>query len=69
MQSKFSDVLEAVEELPVDEKEMLVDIVQNRLAENRREQLKSEVESAEGEFEQGLCKPTTVDEFMSEVLS
>jgi len=36
MQSKFADVLEAVEELPIDEKEMLIDILQNRLIESRR---------------------------------
>ncbi|MBA2493982.1 MAG: hypothetical protein H0V31_04720 [Acidobacteria bacterium] len=69
MQLKFADILEAVEELPLNEKEVLVDILQNRLIEIRRNQLEKDIENAEREFEQGLCKPATVDEIMREVLS
>jgi hypothetical protein len=69
MQSNFSEVLEAVENLPIDEKEMLIDILQNRLIENRRRVLKSEIEESKREFESGLCKPATADEIMQEVLS
>ncbi|MDQ3321443.1 MAG: hypothetical protein M3525_03140 [Acidobacteriota bacterium] len=69
MQSKFADVLEAVEELLTDDKEELIRILNNRLVENRRNQLKHEIESAEREFEQGLCKSLTVDEFVQEVSS
>ncbi|MGC2235869.1 MAG: hypothetical protein WA584_06890 [Pyrinomonadaceae bacterium] len=67
MQSKFADVLETIEEFTVDEKETLVDILQHRLAENRRNQLLEDIESSEKEFEEGLCKPMSVDEFMKEV--
>ena len=69
MQTKFADVLEAVEELPTEEKEELIRILQNRLNEARRNQLKDEIENSRREFEQGLCKPATVDEIMREVLS
>ncbi len=69
MQLKFADVLEAIEDLPLNEKEVLVDILQNRLIEIRRNQLEKDIENAEREFEQGLCKPATVDEIMREVLS
>ena len=69
MQLTFADVLETGEDLPLDEKEVLVDILQNRLIEIRRNQLKKDIENAEREFEQGLCKPATVDEIMREVLS
>ncbi len=69
MQTRFSDVLEAVEELPTDEKEELIRILHKRLVESRRIQLQKEIEDAEREFEQGLCKPVTVDEIMQEVLS
>ncbi|CAN5502385.1 hypothetical protein BH18ACI1_BH18ACI1_22570 [soil metagenome] len=69
MQLKFADILEAVEELPLNEKEVLVDVLQNRLIEMRRNQLEKDIENAEREFEQGLCKPATVDEIMREVLS
>ena len=69
MHSRFTDVVEAADELAVDEKEELIRILQNRLIEYRRIQLQHEVESAEHEFEQGLCKPLTVDEFIREVSS
>lgn len=69
MQLKFADILEAVEELPLNEKEVLVDVLQNRLIEMRRNQLEKDIENAEREFEQGLCKPATVDEIMRELLS
>jgi len=69
MQIKFADVLEAVGELPTDEQEELIRILNNRLIENRRDQLKQEIENAEQEFEQGLCKPLTVDNFIKEVSS
>lgn len=69
MQTTFAEVLETIEKFTIDEKEMLVDIVQNRLIENRRDQLKKEIESAERKFEQGLCKPFTIDEFIREVSS
>ena len=69
MQSKFADVLEAVEELPIDEREMLLDILQKRLIEMQRMILKREIEESRREFEKGLCKPMTTDEIMREVLS
>ena len=69
MQTKFADVLEAAEELPTEEKEELIRILQNRLAEERRNQLLKDIENSQQEFEQGLCKTATVDEIMQEILS
>jgi hypothetical protein len=69
MQTTFAEVLETIETFTVDEKETLVDILQHRLSEYRRNQLLKEIETAEQEFEQGLCKPMSVDEFMQEVSS
>ncbi|HLM00760.1 MAG TPA: hypothetical protein VK400_06870 [Pyrinomonadaceae bacterium] len=69
MQSKFSDILEAVEELPIDEKEMLVDIVQNRLREDKRRRIVKSVKEAQREFEKGNLKPSSVDDIMKEILS
>ncbi len=69
MQSKFADVLEAVEELSFDEREELIRILRNRSIEIKRNQLKKEIDDAEREFEQGLCKPSTADEIMREALS
>lgn len=69
MQPKFIDVLETVEALPADEKEMLVEIVSNRIGEERREQILREIESSRTEFENGECEVKTADEIMEEVLS
>jgi hypothetical protein len=69
MQTRFADVLDTIEEFSIDEKETLVEILQRRLAEHRREQLLSDIKNSEEEFEQGLCKPMSIDEFMKEVSS
>lgn len=69
MEAKFSDVLEAVEELPTDEKVMLVDILQHRLIEERRKEIKANIDESRKAFDEGLLKPSTVDEIMGEILS
>lgn len=68
MPTTFAEVVETVERLSLEEKETLVDILQNRLAEYRRNQLLRDLATAEEEFAKGLCKPMTVDEFMKEVM-
>jgi len=69
MQTRFSDVLESVEALPTDEKEMLIDIIRKRMAEERREELRLSIDEANAEFEAGLCKVMTVEEIMAEIRS
>ncbi len=69
MQKRFADVLEAVEELPSEEKEMLIDILRHRLRENKRQRIVESVEEARREFENGEIKPASIDEIMKEVLS
>lgn len=67
MQTTFAEVLETIEKFTDDEKETLVDILQHRLAENRRKELLKDIKSSEEEFEKGLCKPMSIDDFMKEV--
>jgi tryptophan 2,3-dioxygenase len=69
MQTTFAEVLEKIESFSFEEKETLVDILQHRIIEQRRKEILKEVKNAEDEFEQGLCKPMSVDEFMQEALS
>ncbi|CAN5619485.1 hypothetical protein BH20ACI4_BH20ACI4_34310 [soil metagenome] len=69
MQTRFTDVLEAAEELPIEDKEELIRILQKRLVEYRRNQLLKDIESSNREFEQDLCKPMSADEIMREILS
>ncbi len=69
MQTTFAEVLETIEKFTVDEKETLIDILQHRLREIKRQQIIESVNEAEREFEKGLCKPATADEIMREILS
>ena len=64
----FGSALEAVDQLPVDQQEELIDIVMNRLRERRREQLIADVREAQAEFKRGEGKVMSVDEIMREAL-
>lgn len=69
MQPRFTDVLEAVEELPTEDKEELIRIVQNRLRDDERQRILNSVKESQREFEKGNMKTSTVDEIMEEILS
>jgi hypothetical protein len=64
----FGEVLEAVESLSLEDKESLIEILQRRLIEARREELAREIESARNEFQAGQCKPTTPDTLIKDIL-
>lgn len=69
MHTTFSDVLETIEDFSIDEKETLVDILQHRLQEAKRQRIVSSVEESRREFEKGNLKPTSVDDIMKEIMS
>lgn len=69
MQTTFAEVLETIETFTVDEKEILVDILQHRLRENKRERIVKSVKESKREFEKGNLKPASVDDIMNEILS
>ena len=69
MEARFSDVLDAVETLSIEDKEMLIDIVRKRMVEERRAEMRRSIAEAEAEFKAGLCKPMSVDEIMAEIRS
>jgi hypothetical protein len=64
----FGEVLEAVESLSLEDKESLIEILQRRLIEARREELAREIESARNEFQAGQCKLTTPDTLIKDIL-
>ncbi len=68
MQTTFAEVLEKIDSFSFEEKETLVDILQNRLRETKRQRIIKSVETARQEFEEGNLKPASVDEIMKEVL-
>jgi preprotein translocase subunit SecA len=65
----FVDLLDAADRLSLDEQETLVEILQRRMIEHRREELAKEIQEAEREYQAGRCRPVTPEELMGEVLS
>jgi len=67
--ASFAEVLEAADQLPLDDQEALADVLHRRIIEQRREELVAEVRQARKEFAQGRCRPASVDELMAEILA
>ena len=65
----FAQVLDSAGELEVDEQESLVELLQRRLTERRREALFEAVKSARLEFEGGSCRPSTPNQILRRILS
>lgn len=65
--SKFQQVIEAVEALSIEEQTMLLEIVQKRLVQQRRQQLLQEVKEAEQDYAQGNVKRGSVGDFLAEL--
>jgi hypothetical protein len=63
----FQSAIAIVESLPVEQQTMLVQIINNRLKEQRRSELISEVKIAEQEYAQGNVKRGSVSDFMADV--
>lgn len=65
----FGEVLEAIDALPLEEQEELMQVVRHRIIEQHRLQLAREVAEAEAELEAGGCEVRTPEELMREILS
>ncbi|WP_103670654.1 hypothetical protein [Pseudanabaena sp. BC1403] len=69
VESNFTKILEAADQLLIEDQEDLIKILQNRLRDRRRAELIKEVQEAQREFALGQCQPTTPDQLMQELLS
>jgi TRAP-type C4-dicarboxylate transport system substrate-binding protein len=65
----FGEVLEVFDELPLEEQETLLDVMQRRVVERRREEIVQEIQAAQREFESGQCQVVTPDELLAEILA
>jgi len=63
----FQKALDIVESLPEYQQESLIDIVQHRLIEHRRELLEKNIREAGEEYARGETKQGTVDDLMREI--
>ncbi len=68
-QINFGEILEAAEQLSIEEREDLIRILQNRLREQKRADVVKDVQEAQQEFERGECQPITPEQLMKEILS
>lgn len=66
---RFAELLDAVDELPVEEQAELVEIVRRRLIEHRRDELAQEIQEARRDLQAGRCHPETPDEILRDILS
>lgn len=63
----FQEAIVMVENLSLEEQEMLIEIIQNRLNEYKRSELMNEIKQAEQEYKQGKFKRGTVEDLMAEL--
>ena len=65
----FDEVLDAIEHLPVEQQEDLVDVVRRRLAERGRQRIVADAREARAESAAGKTSATSIDELMRELES
>lgn len=65
----FNDVLEAVEKLPQEDQETLIEIVCRRQIERRRAQIVKEIAASRRAYRAGKTKVGTPAQIMREILS
>lgn len=63
----FSEIVDAADQLSLEEQQTLVGILQHRLAEARRERCAADVADARREFAEGKCRSTTPAELIEEI--
>ncbi len=64
IKTTFAEILEAADQLPPEDQENLIDILQNRLRERRRAEKIRDVQEAQKEFAEGKCQPVTPEQLM-----
>lgn len=64
---RFDEVLDAVESLPEEQQESLIDILRRRQVERRREDLAAAVVEARRELAQGAVRRGSVEELLDEL--
>lgn len=65
--ARFDEVLEAVDSLPEEQQESLIDIVRRRQIERRREALARSVQEAREELARGAVRRGSVDALLDEL--
>ena len=67
--SSFADILDAASGLSFDEQQTLLEILQRRIAEYNRQQLKQDVDQARAEYAAGNARAASVEDIINEAKS
>jgi len=65
--SRFQEVIENVESLPLDDQALLIKIIRGRLIENRRTELATEIAETRCAYQRGEVRRGTMAELMEEL--
>jgi hypothetical protein len=65
----FGEILEMADNLPLEEKLMLIEILKKRISESERIRIINDVKEAEKEFNPKDFKTSTVDEIINDILN
>jgi hypothetical protein len=63
----LEQALNTVSQLPPDQQEMLIEIIQNRLVETRRQEIAEDAKESIAAFHQGNLKPQSIEAIVAEL--
>jgi len=66
---RFGELLEAADQLSLEEQTDFVEVLQNRIAERRREEIIGEIHEARQEYAAGRCQPASPETILKNILS
>ena len=67
IKSSFQELLESVESLPLDDQQMLLDIINMRIIEKRRDELVADMEESLEAYRKGEVRIGTVDDLLRDL--
>jgi predicted AAA+ superfamily ATPase len=65
----FGELLEAADQLTLEEQADLVEILSRRISERRRDELAEEIREAQQDYAAGKCRPATPAAILKNILS
>ena len=65
--SRFQDLIDTIEALPVDDQESLIEIISQRLIQRRRAELASEIAEARSAYQRGEVRRGSVADLMEDL--
>jgi TRAP-type C4-dicarboxylate transport system substrate-binding protein len=65
--SSFQELIESVEALPLDDREILMEIINKRISEQRRDELEADMEESLEAYRKGEVRVGTVDDLLKDL--